>query len=266
MMIHAKVLPTYRRFRQLGVALNLKLVKTIDKGALDEAGRRLGILKNGTLVLDTEDQMSVLMDYCLHNVWIDGQNAVQRYREQSPPRSGSDEMLLLTAMLDGHYALIEVLDTEPGVGLTVRDHLRGVTHFLADIGMSQTAKIGSVFATRLFSLEEHGFLMTGGAGLPVTAPVFRKIKKELDRRFSPKIDFARLTPTDESDLAALVIRICLDSGMGSRIAYGTNAETSSHTARQIDRRAAPRLGNPNESCPCGSGRKLKSCCGRRPRR
>ena len=265
MMIHAEVLPTYRRFRKLGVQLNHKLVKTLSKEALHEGGRKLGILQNGTLVFDNEDQMSILMDYCIHNVWIDGTNAVHRYFEQSPPRDGSDEMVLLTSMLEGYYSLIEVIRTEPGAGLTVRDHLRGSTHFLADIGMSSTAESGHVFATRLFSLEEQGFVMTGGAGLLVTKPALVGITRGLDRRFGTKTDFARLTPTEESDLAALVIRTCLEAGMGSRIAYGTAAEASSYGTTQIDRRAA-RLGNPNDSCPCGSGRKLKSCCGRRPRR
>jgi hypothetical protein len=163
------------------------------------------------------------------------------------------------------HAEVLPVDIEPGVGLTVRDRLRGGNHFLADIGLSHTVEIENLLATRLFSLEDHGFVMTGGAGLPVTAPVAPKIKNALDRRFGSKIDYARLTPTEESDLAALVIRTCLDLGMGSRIAYGTHAEESSSEARQFDRRAA-RLGNPNDSCPCGSGRKLRSCCGRRPRR
>jgi SEC-C motif len=265
MTIHAEVLPTYRRFRQLGLRLSNTLVKTLSKETLHEGGRRLGIFQDGKLVFDHEDQLSVLMDYCIHNIWVDGQNAIQRYREQSPPPSGSDEMVILTAMLEGYYSLIEVINTEPGVGLTVRDHLRGDTHFLADIGMSQTANPGIVFATRLFSVEEAGFLMTGGAGLPVTAPVFIGIKKELDRRFGREMDFSRLTPDQEADLAAAVIRNCLESGMGSRIAYGASAETSSRMVKGIDRRTA-RLGNPNDACPCGSGRKLKSCCGRRPRR
>lgn len=239
MMIHAEVLPTYRRFRTLGVQLNHKLVRTLSKEALHEGGERLGILKNGTLAFENEDQMSVLMDFCIHNVWIDGQNAVQRYREQSPPRDGSDEMVLLNAMLEGHYALIDVIRTEPGVGLTARDAMRGGTHFLADIGMSQTAKPGYVLATRLFSFEDHGFAMTGGAGLPVTKPAQAGIRRALERRFSRQTDFARLTPTEESDLVALIIRTCLAAGMGERIAYGAAAELSSHAPPEIDRCGPP---------------------------
>jgi len=265
MTIQAEVLPTYRKFRKIGIQLNHKLVETLSKETIYEGGRRLGILQDDKLVFDYEDHISIVMDYCIHNGWVDGQNAIQRYREQSPPPSGSDELVLLTAMLESHYALAEVLKTDPGVGVTVRDHLRGETHSLADIGMSQTARRGDAFATRLFSLEEAGFVMTGGAALPVTPQVFTLIRRELDQKFGAETDFAQLNPDQEADLTASIIRICLEAGMGSHVAYGTAAEQPSRTPRGIDRRAA-RLGNPNDACPCGSGRKLKSCCGRRPRR
>ena len=68
MTSHAEVLPVYRRFRQIGLQLNHKLVKTLSTEALNEGGRRLGILKNDTFVFDSEDETSVLMDYCIHNV------------------------------------------------------------------------------------------------------------------------------------------------------------------------------------------------------
>ena len=266
MSSHADVLPVYRRFRKVGLQLNQKLVKTLSKEVLHEGGRRLGILEQGTLVFDSEDEMSVLMDYCIHNVRIGGENAVQRYLTASPPRAGSDEMILLTAMLKGHYSLFQVVDAENGVGVTMLGVLRGDTRFLADIGFGTTAQKGDMLATRVFPLEEQGFLMSGGAILPVTPPAFARIKKELDRGFAPGTDFAQLTADQESKLASLVIPACLTAAsMRPQIVYGRSAEASSSEERSIDPREV-RRGNPNDPCPCGSGRKLKSCCGRRPRR
>jgi hypothetical protein len=265
MTTHAEVLPTYRWFRQLGLQLNHKLVGTLSKEDFHEGGRRLGMLKNGILVFDSEDETSVLMDFCIHNVRIGGRNAVQRYLAESPAPAGSDEMVLLTAMLNGYYSLFEAIEAENGVGVTVLDLLRDETQFIADIGFSSTVRNGDVLATRVFPLEEQGFVMSGGAGLPVTAPALARIRKELSREFAPNTDFARLTPDQESDLAARTIRVCLASGMSSRIAYGTSAEAPSRKERGIDPREV-RLANRNDPCPCGSGRKFKSCCGRRPRR
>jgi hypothetical protein len=262
---HAEVLPAYRRLRQIGIQLNHKLVKLLSTPTLNLGAMKLGILKNGTFVFESEDETSVLMDFCIHNIQVDGLTAVQRYLEQSPPPSDSDEMVLLTAMLSGFYSLIQVVEAEYSVGVTVHDVLRGDTYFVADIGIGSTAEAGALFATRLFCLKDYGFHVTGGAGLPVDGPTLAKISKELDREFAPGTDFADLTPTEESDLAALVIRVCRASGMSSYIGYGASAEGSSRKEKPIDPREVWRA-NPNDPCPSGSGRKFKTCCGRRPRR
>ena len=260
---HAEVLPAYRQLRQVGIQLNHKLVKTLSTETLKAGGRMLGFLRNETFVFDSEDETSVLMDFCIHNLRVDGLNAVQRYLKNSPPPAGSDEHLLLPAMLRGYYSLFQVVETERGVGATVFDALRGGTHFLADIGFGATARPGDILATRVFPFEELGFLVSGGAALPVTPPTLARIRQELSRLFPPGTDFARLTPERESELAAMAIRVCLAAGMSERIAYGPQAETSSRKQKPVDPREV-RAPNRNDPCPCGSGRKFKTCCGRRP--
>jgi hypothetical protein len=261
---HAHLLPIYRRLRQVGLKLNHTLVATLDKEVVNDGGRRLGILKNDTLVLDTEDELAVLMDFCIHDIRIDGRNAVERYIERSGPPVGSDEDAVLATMLTRRYSLMQVIDTEPDVGVTARDIWRDDMFFVADIGLGSTARPGSVFATRLFFVENHGFYLTGGAGLPVVGETLDEINKVLSREFGPGTDFARLDPDEQSELAALVIRTCLGSGMSSRIMYGASAENSARKERSIDPYEVRRA-NRNDPCPCGSGRKFKSCCGRRPR-
>ena len=154
-------------------------------------------------------------------------------------------------MLEAYYSLFQAVGVERGVGLTVRDLLRDETHFLADIGLSRTARTGDVFATRVIPLQEQGFLMSGGAGLPVTIRALARISKTLDRAFDrATTDFTRLTPDQESDLAAPVIRVCLESGMSSRIAYGTAAETSS---RRSGRSTRARSGVPTATTHARAG-------------
>jgi hypothetical protein len=264
MMIHSEILPAYRRIRQLGVRLNHKLMKTLSNEAIQTAGEKLGIRKNGILVFDSEDETSVLMDYAIYNVRIGGQNAVERYLDQSPPTPDSDEMALLNAMLEAYYSLFQIVDAERGVGVTVRDLLRAETHFMADIGFSNSAPTNSVLASRVIPLEEHGFIMSGGAGLPTTQPTVARITSNLVSVFGPNADFGRLTPDMESELAAIVIRVCLESGMSSFIEYGFAAEMPRRSKPSVDPREVRRA-NRNEPCPCGSGRKFKTCCGRRPR-
>ena len=82
---HAALLARYKQLRQVGLALNNKLVATLAKDVLHEGGTQLGILKKNTLVFDTEDEMAVLMDYCLHDVRRGAMNAIDRFLAKSPP-------------------------------------------------------------------------------------------------------------------------------------------------------------------------------------
>jgi hypothetical protein len=227
---------------------------------IHEGGRRLGILRKGVLVFETEDQSSVLMDYCIHYVYDRGLNAVQRYLKETPPPAGSEEMAALKAKLRAYYSINQVLSVERGVGVNVRDVLRGETDFIADIGFGSSATVGMAVAGTIVPAD--GFLTTGGASLPVDEVAGLRIAEGLKRMFRPSTDFTRLTPDQEADLAAMVIRCCIESGMASRIAYETPGQASSRGGKpgyEPDQFRA----NRNDPCPCGSGRKYKSCHGKR---
>lgn len=135
----------------------------LPKEVLDEGARKLGMLHGDTFVFDSEDETSVLMDYCIYNVFRQGRNAIDRYLCDCPPDPASDEMVCLRAMQHAKYALLVVLSVERGVGLHVRDLLTDGTHFLVDIGFSQTAERNAVLATFLLPrLTLFLFLPAGG--------------------------------------------------------------------------------------------------------
>jgi hypothetical protein len=257
---HADVLAAYNRLRQVRFDLNSTLVETLDKRAIDEGASKLGLLRRGMLVFESEEEMPALMDYCIHNFRDGGRNAARKYLEESPPPPGSEERAVLTAMLKSYYSLFQVLDVARGVGVTVQDLLRGDTAFLADIGFGGTAEKGAMLAARVIPME--GFLMTSGASLPVHAPAMVQIRKGLERTFAPETDFTRLTPQQEADLAALVIRACLASGVASHFAYAMPGQEPSRRRLAGGVSERPRA-NRNDPCPCGSGKKFKNCCGRR---
>ena len=124
------LLDRYRRTREVRFRLNNLLVKTIPKKTLEECGRILGFFRKEVLVFETEDETSVLMDYCLYYPGPDGRNLVAKYLEKSPPPADSEEMAALQEMTHAYYSLFQVVDVERGVGVSVRDLLRGEHHDL----------------------------------------------------------------------------------------------------------------------------------------
>jgi hypothetical protein len=63
--------------------LNARLVKQLPRAAIEECSKKLGILKKGTLILDSEDELAVLMDYDLFHYRRNGINVVSR--RMNPP-------------------------------------------------------------------------------------------------------------------------------------------------------------------------------------
>lgn len=259
---HAELLARYKQLRQIGLQLNNRLVNTLSRNILDEGGKRLGILKKNALVLDSEDEMAVLMDYCIHDVRRQGVNAIERYLVESPPSPDSDEMKLLQALRQARYSFFAVESVEPGVGVHVHDLLRDEPLFLIDVGFSQTACPGMILAARV--MTPGGIGMTTGAALPVgmlASTERTRFLQSIKTIFKDR-DFRRLPPEEASELAATVIRTCLQQGAAAHIRYieprlgRGNGRISA--ASTLERRVGR-----NEPCPCGSGRKFKHCCGSR---
>jgi hypothetical protein len=259
---HAGLLPRYKHLRQVGLRLNHRLVDTLLKSVLDEGGKRLGILKRNTLVLDSEDELAVLMDYCIYDVRPKGVNAVERFLAESPPGPETDEMVLLQAMRHARYCVFAVEEVERGVGVRVRDLLRDEPLFLVDVGFGSTARPGLILAGRVMAPE--GISMTTGAVLPVgelpAAERDRLLQSLVAKHKGTNLD--NLLPEQMSEFVANVIRGCLRLGAADHIAY---TDPGSGVAGRRPARSAPRSSGHvgrNDPCPCGSGKKFKHCCGR----
>jgi SEC-C motif len=261
MSAHAHLVPTYLRLRKIGMNLSHRLVETLGKDVMHEGGQKLGILQKGKLVLGSEDELAVLMDFCIYDVYRGGRNAVQRMLADSPP-SDPEELALLKAQARAYYSIFQAVDVEPGAGVTVKDMLRKDTIFVTDVGFSRTARIGFGLASRLIPLD--GYFMTGGASLPMDKRVVHRIDDDLQRWIDSGKDFAHLTAAENAELTAEIIRGCLEVGMGEHIVYATPGEASRAGRESPVRVPFPRVrANRNDPCPCGSGRKYKSCCGKR---
>jgi hypothetical protein len=260
------IVAQYQRLGPIRFRLNNELVRRLSRDALNEGAKKIGILRGKTFVFDNEDEMSVLMDYCVYDVKRKGRNAVEQYLCDVPPNPDSDEMACLRAMQHATYALVAVLRVEPGVGCHVRNLFTEETRLLVDIGFSETAQPGAVIATRL--LDFGGFVATGGAALPLDILDNDELD-EWQRKIRAGADDDRFDP-------APLIRTCLQRGASANIRYeeintqrrsdvgggSPPARTSAQRGRALAKRHASKAGT-NRRCSCGSGKMYKNCCGKR---
>ena len=115
---HSQHLMRYKHLRERAREVNKRLVQTLPRDIIDEGGKKLGILNGNVLKLDTQDMITVLMDFCIYDVRRQGLNAIERFLAKSPPPPGSDDMVILQGMRQARFTMVLLESTEPGVGVS----------------------------------------------------------------------------------------------------------------------------------------------------
>lgn len=247
-------LVTYRRLRVAQKDLHSKLLKLLPNTVVQECGKALGVYYDGELVFGSMSEIDVLFDYCIYDYRWGGHNVIERYVDQSP-ESGSDQDILLKAMLQPRYSLFQIDEVVDGVGVQTRDLFRGDRGFVVDVGLSETADKGLILGLRIISPGDGRFFMTTGAGLPVDRPLLERIGTEIPDRFGKTTEeIAQMSPEKAAEFSASIIRVLLAGDMASYIAFEDHVPAwTAEGGFKVDR---------NDPCPCGSGKKYKKCHGR----
>jgi hypothetical protein len=203
-------LERYKQFRELGRGYNLTLIKQLPPPALPECGKKLGLYKAGTLILNQDDEIAVLYDYCLHHHRRAGKNIIERTLEHSPPPEGSAELTYLRAMSNAHFSLFRVEDIVPHRGARLLDLLTETPIELMDMGLSSTGVPGVIMAGRLLAFDD--FRMSSGTLIPLPDPIYETRIEPVIRKFMPGASppaEASLSTTQKAAFEAQVLRIAL---------------------------------------------------------
>lgn len=246
------MLARYKHLRHVSRGLNDKLVGRLSKDVIHEGAGKLAMLQGKTLVFDSEDETSVLMDYCIYDVLREGRNAIEDYLSSYSTDTESDELICLRAMQNAIYSIFMIESVVPGLGVTVKDMRTSAIHLVIDTGFAISGQPGAVFASRL--LFHDGFAMTGGAGLPMGL-IPPDGREGFEAAALALLEWQKGPHYDPATL----IRECRSNGASSNIRYieptgqidGRTRLTMSQAQVQVE---------PYEPCPCGSGKKFKFCC------
>ena len=175
------LLDDYRAYRAVAKELNTKVMQaSLDRALLDRAGSLLGILHGGTLVVENEGEMSVLMDFALHDLHVAGKNAFERYRQRVDGEHPTERQLL-EALSRAATSLFEVRTVAPSEGtLLVADVLHGgVSLPLVDVHFSQSVVPGVCLFFR--PVQIGAITMTSGSCLVFPRPIERALRKQEQR-------------------------------------------------------------------------------------
>ncbi len=160
-----ETLARYRRLREIAKRLHSDAMEFLAKDAIFQHGRRLGLLRGKTFVLDNMDEMALVFDLAIHTAPPGRSRAIDRYADSARLASGSDEAVTLEAMRNARFAVLVVQGRHESAGLIVTDLFRGIDLWLVDEGLEASLPDGAALATRYFA--PGPFVMTAGVGLPI---------------------------------------------------------------------------------------------------
>jgi hypothetical protein len=77
--VNTTLIRKYQTYRKIGRELNHKIIKAcLDRDVVMKSARLLGITQGDTLIFDTEDEISVLMDFALNEYQVN-RDSIKRF-------------------------------------------------------------------------------------------------------------------------------------------------------------------------------------------
>ncbi len=199
----------YLHFRKLGRQFNLTLIRQLPESALQEAGKKLGMIKAGTFILNQDDEIAIAYDYSLHHHRRVGKNLIERVAETAPPEAGSDESIYLEALRAARFSVFTVDAITSHSAVRLVDQVSGDSIHIMDRSLASTGLAGLIVAGRLLTLE--GFVLSSGSLIPVPPAVYESRIRAVIGKYFPD-DASRgqpLSPARSAAFEAEVLRIAL---------------------------------------------------------
>lgn len=190
--------------------------------AIMESAKKLGMLQNKALVLESENDLAILQDFTLFNHYTGNKNAIERYIQQHKFDLNPSEHRIMSAILNAFYSIFSIRQTSKGYGVIVHDILRSRDFLVMDVGLSTSGTNMLWLAGRLVPLEHY--CMTTGAFLPVPSSLTgttltRHVNKFLAHRKEQHDDLHIFSQKHETAFAAQTIRFLLRSGASEQVGY-----------------------------------------------
>lgn len=214
----------YRQLRKQGRESSLALIRQLPPPAVPECGKKLGLYKSGTLILNQDDELAIVYDYCLHHYRRAGKNVIERALENTAAAQDSPDRAFLQALMGARFSVFCIEDILPHRGARLRDLITGDTMDLTDLGLSSTGQPGILLTGRLLRIGE--ITLSSGTLIPVPEPVYHSRILAVIQKFIPEIPTAHpeLSASQSAAMEAQIQRIALHEGGEDNVFY-TDVET-----------------------------------------
>ncbi len=179
-----EILRRYRHLRSITRHHSSGILRCVAQQTLLERARDIGCCSGRSMIFDSEEEAALVMDLAVHTANPGRSRAVDRYAKAASLPAGSDEALVLAAMVASRFSIWDVKRPHEEAGLIITDTMRDseTEIWLVDEGLELSADPGMLFAARLYLPGD--FAMTSGVLVPIDPDIldaaFAKVPGVLD--------------------------------------------------------------------------------------
>ena len=162
------ILSKYKKYREVGKALNHKIIdRFISRDIMLISGRYLGLVslvKKNAFIFNNESETAALMDFSINEYKINGNSAVQLYKDNSMYENHIEDEILEASLKSytSLFKLTNIISQKNTLILSDLINLNCEQIELIDIGLSQTATASYLIFLRIVPFAD--FNMSGGFG------------------------------------------------------------------------------------------------------
>ena len=216
----------YLRWREINGAFNNRIVASLSRSDLMDGARNLGLKEGRNVIRATEAEFDLLFDHCIYDLRRrDGRNAVQRFAPSATDTT-DDQRRVLDQMRQVKFRLLVFYEDPDDIVFNVTDLFRLEEIEFIDIGLSSSAREGSLILGHTIPTNLEGVWATTGAMLPIRPGDFEELLPKLQRiipKNTPRL--ANLSPAQWSEIARLSLRTALKNGCAERVEFRSPEET-----------------------------------------
>ena len=121
-----------------------------------EAAKLLGVLRKKQLMLKSENEINLIVDFAIHDYYVEEKNAMQLFLEEHQSAFSPEETEVVQALLNSYTSLFSVEAVDPSkCTLELQDCLNPdlAPAVLTDIGLSQSFDPELLLFTRVLMFE-----------------------------------------------------------------------------------------------------------------
>ena len=216
-MQRQEILERYRHLRAISARYHNAALGRLARPTILEHAKHLGLAYGQALWAESDEEMTLIFDLAIHTAKPGRTRAIDRYTKAEKASAEPEEADVLEAMRQARFSLWRIERRHEITGVIVADLLRDNETWLVDEGLTNTARPGLTFASRLCWPAD--FAITCGVVVPVDAELMEDILLD-SAAWLRHAELDRLDKVAEDPrLAKAIYRAALDAGIMDHMSF-----------------------------------------------